>query len=253
MLAPRIKALTFDLWETLVYDDSDEREREARGLRSKKSERRYAIWEALNRYEPIPLDQVSLAYDVVDAAFNRVWKQQYVTWTVEERIAVLLEGLGRSLPETDLKALVEQHETMEVEIPPDPVVGVDAALEELHARYRLCVVSDVIVTPGRNLKRILERHGLARHFDGFVFSDEVGHSKPHRDMFEAAARVLGADFVEMLHVGDRQHNDIAGAQALGMKAVLFTGARDKDRDGTTADAVCEHYADLVRAVDKLAG
>ncbi len=253
MLAPRIKALSFDLWETLVYDDSDEPEREARGLRSKKAERRYATWEALNRYEPISLDQVSVAYDVIDAAFNKVWKRQYVTWTIGERIAVLLEGLGRSLPETDLKTLIEQHEMMEVEIPPDPVAGADTALEELHGRYRLCVISDVIVTPGRNLRKILEHHDLARHFDAFIFSDEVGRSKPHRDMFEAAARALGADLNEMLHVGDRQHNDIAGAQTLGLKAVLFTGARDADRGRTTADAVCEDYADLARVVDKLAG
>jgi putative hydrolase of the HAD superfamily len=252
-LASRIKALSFDLWDTLILDDSDEPERKAKGLRSKKAERRYVTWEALNRVEPIPLERVSLAYDVVDAAFNEVWHRQEVTWTIERRIAVLLGGLGRTLPDTDLQKLIRSHETMEVEIPPDPIPGVDSALAELHRRYRLCVLSDVIVTPGRNLKKLLEHHGLARHFDAFTFSDEVGRSKPHRDMFAAAARALGVDFQEMVHVGDRQHNDIAGAQALGLKAVLFTGSRDADRSGTTADAVCERYADLSRLVEKLAG
>jgi putative hydrolase of the HAD superfamily len=249
----RIKALSFDLWDTLVLDDSDEPERQARGLRSKKAERRYATWEALNRHRPISLEQVSLAYDIVDAAFNQVWHEQYVTWTIRERIAVLLEGLGRSLSATDLETLVEHHETMEVEIPPDPLPGAGAALEELHGRYQLCVVSDVIVTPGRNLRKLLERHDLARHFDAFVFSDEVGRSKPHRAMFDAAARALDVDLTELLHVGDRQRKDIAGARALGAKAVLFTGSRDADKNQTTADGVCERYADLPRLVDKLAG
>ena len=57
-----------------------------------------------------------------------------------------------------------------------------------------------------------------------------------------AARESGVRL--MVHIGDRDHNDIKGPQALGMKAVLFTATRDADRDTTTADAVCDCYADL---------
>jgi hypothetical protein len=49
-----IKAVTFDLWDTMVYDDSDEPERAARGLRSKKGERRHLVWQALDEIEPHP-------------------------------------------------------------------------------------------------------------------------------------------------------------------------------------------------------
>ena len=35
-----IKAVTFDLWDTIVHDDSDEPKRKAKGLRTKKAERR---------------------------------------------------------------------------------------------------------------------------------------------------------------------------------------------------------------------
>jgi putative hydrolase of the HAD superfamily len=251
-LPARTKALSFDLWETLIVDDSDEPKREALGLRSKKTERRYATWEALNRFEPISLEEVTLAYDVVDAAFSRVWHEQFVTWSVAERLSTLLRGLGRSLPAAALAELVEHHERMEIEVPPDTVPGVGAALDELRDRYRLCVISDTIVTPGRNLRRLLEHHGLARYFEAFIFSDEVGRAKPHPRPFEAAATALDADLSEMLHIGDRQAKDVAGSQALGMKAVLFTGARDSDRVGTTADAVCERYVDLPRLIDRLA-
>jgi len=43
-----IKAVTFDLWDTVIHDDSDEPKRAAQGLRSKKEERRFLLWEALN-------------------------------------------------------------------------------------------------------------------------------------------------------------------------------------------------------------
>ncbi len=56
----------------------------------------------------------------------------------------------------------------------------------------------------------------------------------------------------MLHVGDREANDVRGPQALGMKAVLFVGARDRGRAATAADAVCERLAELPAVVDRLA-
>ena len=62
-----IKAVTFDLWDTIVYNDTDETKRAAQGLRSKKEERRHLLWAALNGQEPIERDRVWLAYDVADA------------------------------------------------------------------------------------------------------------------------------------------------------------------------------------------
>lgn len=250
-MASTIKAVSFDLWDTLVVDDSDEAKRAAKGLRSKPAERRYLTWEKLNQVQPISLEQVSLAFDVTDAAFNKVWRELHVTWPVVYRLEVLFKGLGRAPTSDALGELIEKLETMEVEIPPDPIAGVHECLEALHGRYRLCIVSDAVVTPGRNLRKVLEQHGLARFFDAFSFSDEVGNSKPNRRAFEAAAEALSVDPGEVVHVGDRQHNDIAGAQALGIKAILFTAARDTDRPNTTADAICERHADLPKIIDGL--
>lgn len=249
----RITAITFDLWDTIVHDDSDEPKRAAQGLRSKKAERRHLLWEALNRQSPIELERVSLAYDVGDAAFNHVWHDQHVTWTIAERLRVILKGLGRTLPEHEFARVVFAHEEMECQIRPDLVPGIAEALEALHGRYRTCVVSDAIVSPGRCLKHLLESYGLARHFDGFVFSDVVGHSKPHRAMFEDAARQMGVPLTEIVHIGDRDHNDVKGPQKLGMKAILFTATRPADKDQTSADAICERHADLPAIVDRLAG
>ena len=49
---------------------------------------------------------MTLAYDVADAAFNRVWHDQHVTWRIGERLEVALKGLGRSLPAEDFAELV---------------------------------------------------------------------------------------------------------------------------------------------------
>ena len=246
-----IKAITFDLWDTLVIDDSDEAKRAEQGLRSKFDERRHLLWEALNTTKPIEMETVRLAYNVGDAAFNKVWKEQHITWHIAERLRVILNGLGRELPDEIFNAVVRAHEEMEVDIPPDAMPDAVSVLERLARRYKLCIVSDAIVSPGSCLRRLLENHGLAKFFNGFAFSDAVGHSKPHRSMFESAAGQLGVEISEMLHIGDRDHNDVKGPQQLGMKAILFTASRDVDKTNTSADAICESFDKLEAAIDRL--
>ena len=248
-----IRAITFDLWDTVIDDDSDEPKRTASGLPSKHEARRALVREALAGHSAVPPDVVDAAYDVADVAFNKVWHDQHVTWSVGERLSVLLGGLGRELPAPVLADVIARIEEMEIEVMPDPVPGIGDAIETLAARYPLAVVSDAIHSPGRCLREWLERHGLLRHFGAFAFSDEVGRSKPHPDIFHRAAAGLGVDVSEMLHVGDREHNDVRGPHALGMKAILFTATRDRDRAGSAADAVCERAADLPAAVERLAG
>lgn len=245
-----IRGITFDLWDTLVHDDSDEAKRAERGLRSKYAERRWLVWQSLRRDSAIELDAVSLAYDAVDAAFNKVWKEHHITWPIAERLEVLLKGLKVSRP-ADWDEVIAETARMEVDIPPDLIPGCAETLAELAARYRLAIVSDAIVTPGRELRRLLENHGILSAFSAFAFSDEVGHSKPHASMFETALSGLNLEPHEVVHIGDRDHNDIKGAQAHGMKAILFTATRAVDRETTSADAIADSYEALPAIIDQL--
>jgi len=247
-----LKAVSLDLWDTIIDDDSDEPKRKARGLRSKRAERRHLLWQALQRHGETSLDEVSRAFDAADAAFAKAWRVNAVTWKIEQRLDVALMQLGRELPADELEGLALAFGRMELEVMPDLIDGIDEALKTLAKSYALCVVSDAIVTPGPALRMLLERYHLSRYFHGFAFSDEVGRSKPHPSMFESAARQLGVAVTEMAHVGDRELNDIEGPRALGMKAVLFTAKRQADKGGTAADAVCHRARDLPQVIDALA-
>ena len=105
-----IEAVTFDLWDTVIRDDSDEPKRAAGGLPPKREARRQIVWEALHECRP-PSHRsraaLELAFDVMEAAFNHVWHEQHVTWTVDERLEVLLRGLGTELPETSRRRAVQ--------------------------------------------------------------------------------------------------------------------------------------------------
>ncbi len=233
-----VEAVSFDLWDTLIVDESDEAKRAKQGLDPKPLARRKLVWEFLNRHEPVERSLVDAVYDAADYALKHVWHELYVTWPVRRRLEIVLAGLGRSLPDEEFDELVRLHETMEMDIGVDMVKGAVEALSALKKRYKLAVISDAVITPGWALRKILEGHGLAEFFDAMIFSDEVGHSKPHPDVFLAAAEALGTSPRRMVHVGDRGTNDVEGIQAAGGRAVLFTGVADRGR-GVKPEAVCE--------------
>ncbi len=69
--------------------------------------------------------------------------------------------------------------------------------------------------------RELEAYGLLAHFaDCRLSAADVGYLKPHPAIFEAALDCLGVRVDEAVFIGDNPEADIAGAQSIGMKAVL---------------------------------
>ncbi len=246
-----IRAITFDLWDTVFIDDSDEPKRTAQGLPPKPDERRNLVHQFLQRHNPISKELVEVAYNIVDAAFRQVWYGQNVTWTVRERLSVLLKGLNRDLPGAELDELVRLHEEMELEFRPDLAVGVAEALQNLHGKYRMGVISDAIFSPGRALRQLLEHYDILKFFDAFVFSDEIGCAKPNPLAFKAAAKALEVKPCEIVHIGDRELKDIEGPHAVGASAVLCTVVKDRGSKNTKADAICRNFADLPAILKEL--
>lgn len=93
-----------------------------------------------------------------------------------------------------------------------------------------------------SLPEVLERTGLAPLLDGVVSSAAVGATKPAPEVFRAALQIAGAEPAEALHVGDSAEKDVAGALALGMRAVLIERAPEE------ADAA---RAPVIRALTEL--
>lgn len=246
-----IRAITFDLWDTVFVDDSDEPKRAVQGLESKPAERRNLVHQFLQRHEPISKELVEAAYNTVDAAFRNVWYGQNITWTVRERLSVLLKGLKRDLPTAELDELVRLHEEMELEVRPDLAAGVAEALQNLNGKYRMGVISDAIFSPGRALRQLLAHYDILKFFDAFVFSDEIGCAKPDASVFEAAARDLCVKSGEIVHIGDRESKDIEGPRAIGARAVLCTVVKDRGGKNSKADAICSDFSDLPAILNKL--
>jgi len=142
-----------------------------------------------------------------------------------ERLGLMVTRLGLDLsmlaPEA-LPVLLATHMrelSKAVVFPPSHL----ALLDALRSRYRLGVVSNFDYTP--TARGILEREGIAGHFESIVVSDQVGWRKPKAVIFETALRRMAINPDEALFVGDRADIDVAGAQGVGMPAVWINPAR----------------------------
>jgi HAD superfamily hydrolase (TIGR01549 family) len=90
------------------------------------------------------------------------------------------------------------------------------ALEEVRkAGLRIGLVSNGI----RDLSEFVAHHRL--DVDAIVDSRSHGWVKPHPTIFEAALELLGVRAGEAVMVGDSLEEDIDGARALGMRAILI--------------------------------
>jgi len=79
----------------------------------------------------------------------------------------------------------------------------------------------------RDLEEFARHHAL--DVDVAVGSKAHGRTKPHASIFESALAALGTGPAETVMVGDSYADDIVGARALGMRAILLD--RDERHPG----------------------
>jgi putative hydrolase of the HAD superfamily len=97
----------------------------------------------------------------------------------------------------------------------DDVAPTLAALRD--RGLRLAVVSNF----DARLGPLLDALQLASWFDRVEYSTGAGTAKPDPDVFRAALQALGVAPADALHVGDTPVDDVEGARAAGMRAVLL--------------------------------
>jgi putative hydrolase of the HAD superfamily len=73
-------------------------------------------------------------------------------------------------------------------------------------------------------ERWLLRDGVLGLLDARVYTSDLEHTKPHPQAFRAVLGQLGVAPKDAVFVGDRPVDDISGAKALGMRAVLIPNA-----------------------------
>ncbi|MGH9179102.1 MAG: HAD family hydrolase [Acidimicrobiales bacterium] len=236
-----IEAVTFDFWNTLVYE-----------LRGELRSRRLEAWAGLLEEAGFALERVQLA-----AVYDGAWDAYVASWQANEQFLAaqaaehIIERLGFTVPPEVRAALVDAFGRAGADVELHLADGVEDCLHTLRdAGLKLGIICDVGFTPSSTLRDHLIRHGVLPLFDHWSFSDEVGAYKPSPVIFEHALEGLGGPAPgRVAHVGDMRRTDVAGALAMGMVAVRYTGIEDDaSQPEPEGHHVVDHYDHLPAAL-----
>jgi HAD superfamily hydrolase (TIGR01549 family) len=174
-------------------------------------------------------------YEVADVN----WEEPHFNVRVSNTLKKLGYNYDVSNPivtEATEKFCVEFMKFVEVD------VHAKSVLKKLHGKYKLGLVSNFAI-PECVLK-LLQNEDVEKMFDVILISGAVNKRKPSPEIFTNALRCLGVKASEAVFVGDTPDADVAGAQAVGMKAVYVERRFEEGLKLVTPDALVKSLGDL---------
>jgi putative hydrolase of the HAD superfamily len=236
-----IRAVVFDMGGTLLRfartGDGTWREWEERGLRS------------LYRYlvdQGHPLEGYEEAF--VDALFHRLaegWAQAtggQINMRAVDWIAATAEQHQLTLNEQTLMEAV-RHYARPLREGVSATAGARAALEMLRDGGKRSGLISNTIWPAELHIEDLDELGLLPFLEEMLFSGDFGIWKPRPEIFLHMLERLEVAPAEAVFVGDNPREDIAAAQAVGMRAV-WVGSDEFPLAGVQPDAIVRRLDEL---------
>jgi putative hydrolase of the HAD superfamily len=205
-----IKAVFFDLYQTLVRYEPPREGIEARVLKD------FGI-----ETSPEALVKPMIAAD--EFIYNEIARQPLSARSQEEKFglyaqyqAILLREAGLKYDQKVIPGLLAEMQKS----PMDLVLFDDVApvLTDLKSRgLTLGLISNV----EQDMARTLTKLGLTAWLKIIVTSQDAGAGKPRPEIFRLALKQGGVKPEEAIYVGDQYNVDIVGARGVGMQGILI--------------------------------
>ena len=187
-----IKAVVFDLWDTLIL---------VKGVHP-----------IIQIREFLELSNLDL-YDF-SLSFERAIMLKPFSSMKDAFKEVLLEFNVEPTPENVLQLSDIWTKTMgQLEFPKE----IQKALLDLRSKYKLGLLTNTDIF---SISFVRSKFNIENYFDQVIMSYDVGVVKPDKEFFQLLLNKLGVEPGECLMVGDNLYNDIVPAKELGMKTLL---------------------------------
>jgi len=222
-----VDAITFDLWQTLILD-----ERELGRARTRR--RLEGTLDALTGAG------YAFSFEELQDAYRNCFRACRVIHnaerdiTFDEQVNMFIdnidEKLSQRLDPQVVNLISYWYAEAFFDFPPPVASGAFEVLKQVcRMGYRVGLISNTGMTPGRLFRRYLEQNHLLDFFDVLTFSDEVRLCKPSSEMFHMTLEALGTEPDKAVHLGDHIANDILGGNRAGMRTVLLGTAEGQDK------------------------
>jgi putative hydrolase of the HAD superfamily len=236
----QVKAVLFDLFNTLVLLESDE----VFYTPCLKRLHAFLVRKGIN----VPFEDFRRVYfEVRDKLYAETEK------SLEEphfnvRVSLVLQRFGYNF---DVSSPVVVGATIAFTDEFMKYVHLDAdtitILRVLHGKYKLGLVSNFAIP--ECAWRLLDKYGLNEFFDVVLVSGAINKRKPGSEIFERALKALGVNNSEAVFVGDMPSLDVKGAKNVGMKAVLIERRQSEEILNFKPDRIIKSLRELLLMLD----
>lgn len=144
--------------------------------------------------------------------------------------SLILKGAGAKVSKDIAYQIWQRIQNMEYGI-----ILFDDVLPTLDLLNQQGLTLGLISNIDGDIRKLIYDLKLSLYIDFAVVSSEIGHEKPHPDIFLSALNKAQVQPSEAIHVGDQIEADVEGAKAVGINPVLI------DRYSTN-----QHYNDHPR-------
>jgi len=221
-----VKAVTFDLWETLIF------ERDGASARRRDARCRNLVRAVNSLGHPVSVEEMSVAINEMVSSMLTLWETNKDLACIDQ-IRLIIAKVSKDsfeLKREWVKRLVSAYNLSVREIPPYLNPEARTALEDLKKRHKLIgLICNTGLTSGAALRQFLADEGVAEYFKLMIFSEEIDIRKPDPRIFHLAAKKMGVQPCEVVHVGDNLKADVWGAMNAGSKAIHFFSREGRDR------------------------
>jgi putative hydrolase of the HAD superfamily len=180
----RLRAVIFDLWETLIDWDPD-----------------------------AAAEMVGRVSELVGDHFTERWNRSANRYVAPIRTALGDAGVP--------PAVLEDVCSLRLEYVRRSLVPRPGAVETLRELRRRGLLVGLITVCTEDVERLWPESEFAGLFDAEVFSSQLGIAKPDPRIYLHCTEELGVAPGEAVFVGDGANDELAGALRVGMRALLI--------------------------------
>ena len=244
-------AVTFDLWNTLIFEFGDKlKSRTRRELRTEYSlDALRGFGESLDR---VKFHEIfgDLA-DEITAGHDDGTDSHFQQW-----IRLGLSRIDRDLPErigdSGVADVASAIDKAFLDCPPLLLEGSLEILDQIRSRGLLVgLITNTGMTSSSAFRAWFDEIGLLPRFDHMAFSNDLAIAKPNRLIFDVALDALGVLPLRVMHVGDNTHTDVAGAASIGITTVWVRGTYGSDFVSTVrSDFTVRTILELLPIIDR---
>ena len=205
-----IKAVFFDLYQTLIHYDPPREELEREALSG------FGIEVTLENLRRAIFAADEFMYrDLAQLSWNKRSEEEKAALYAQYQVVLLKEaGVGAS--QQLVKEITRKMQQIDFKkVLFDDVKPVLTLLRE--RGLTLGMISNV----NSDITPLCQELGLSELLQIVVTSQDVGVSKPHPEIFQEALRQAEVQADEAIYVGDQYQIDVEGANGAGMKGVLL--------------------------------